>query len=88
MDYVVSASQPVSLRFRVAAAALLSLAPMACRNGGHSIDPPNAAIAAEVNEAASNIGATDGREATTVPMTPAESGATMRASAAERPRGQ
>lgn len=71
----------------MAAIAMLPLALLACGRG-HSVDPPNAAIAAEVNEAASNISTTDGRQETTVPMTPQESGAALRASAAERPRAQ
>jgi hypothetical protein len=68
-------------------APILLLAVTAC-GSGHTVDQPNAAIAQEVNEVASNISILDGREATTPPATPEEAGAAMRAAAADRPRQQ
>jgi hypothetical protein len=70
---------------RRGASLLFALAATGC-GSGHSVDPPNAAIAAQVNEAASNISVLDGREEASPPATPQEAGAAMRAAAADRPR--
>lgn len=68
--------------------ALLLVIGVAGCGSSHSVDPPNAAIAAQVNEAASNISALDGREESSPPATPEEVGQSMRAAAADRPRQQ
>jgi hypothetical protein len=72
---------------RACLAPILTFAASAC-GSGHSVDQSNAAIAQDVNAAASNISILDGREASAPPSTPQEAGAAMRAAAAERPRPQ
>jgi hypothetical protein len=75
------------IMLRSCLAPILLLVATAC-GSGHSVDESNAAIAQDVNEAASNISVLDGREEATPPATPQEAGAAMRAAAADRPRSQ